>query len=233
MQAGYTGCMKVNREILARGALKLLNEVGLEQLTLRRLGVELKVQAAAMYWHFKKKEELIDEMATMVLAEAAPNIVPVRKQSDWKAWVVAFGEGLRNTLLRYRDGARMVAGTRLTNTEYMKTTEVVGTQLVESGFTVRQTVVLLSTIYNYTLSFVMEEQAVFPIPGKRSEQYDIRKRNEQLSGEAPPLLRQAGPILFDRFERRYKEGLNLILQGAARQLRSRNIATKPRSRRSR
>src|SRR5271156_2754930 len=116
--------MKVNRDILTRGALKLLNEVGLEQLTLRRLGVELKVQPAAMYWHFKSKEQLIDEMATMVLAEGAQHLVPVRKQSEWKAWVVAFGEGLRKTLLRYRDGARMVAGTRLTNTEYMKSAEV-------------------------------------------------------------------------------------------------------------
>jgi TetR/AcrR family transcriptional regulator, tetracycline repressor protein len=218
--------MKVNREILARGGLKLLNEVGLEQLTLRRLGLELKVQAAAMYWHFKSKEELIDEMATMVLAEGAQNLVPARKQSEWKAWAVAFGEGLRKTLLRYRDGARMVAGTRLTNTEYMKTAEVVGSQLVETGFTIRQTVVLLSTVYNYTLSFVIEEQAVFPMPGERSEQYDIRKRNEELSDEALPLLRQAGPILFDRFERRYKEGLDLILQGAACQLRSRKVPSR-------
>jgi len=215
--------MKVNRDILARGGLKLLNEVGLEQLTLRRLGVELKVQPAAMYWHFKSKEELINEMATMVLAEGAQNLVPVRKQSEWKAWVVAFGAGLRKTLLRYRDGARMVVGTRLTNTEYMKAAEAVGSQLVETGFTIRQTVVVLSTVYNYTLSFVIEEQAVFPMPGERSEQYDIRKRNEELSEEALPLLRQAGPILFDRFERRYKEGLNLILQGAACELRSRKV----------
>jgi TetR/AcrR family transcriptional regulator, tetracycline repressor protein len=222
--------MKVNREILVHGALKLLNQVGLEQLTLRRLGIELKVQAAAMYWHFKSKEELIDEMATMVLAQGASLLVPVRKQSEWKVWVVAFGEGLRKTLLQYRDGARMVAGSRLTNTEFMKTAEVVAAQLVETGFTLRQTVVLLSTIYNYTLSFVMEEQAVFPTPGKRSEQYDLRKRDESLSREALPLMRQAGPILFDRFERRYKEGLDLILQGAACQLRPPKVSprSKPR-----
>jgi TetR/AcrR family transcriptional regulator, tetracycline repressor protein len=35
------------------------------------------------------------------------------------------------------------------------------------------------------------------------------------------LMRQAGPILFDRFERRYKEGLALIVQGAACQLDAR------------
>ncbi len=206
--------MKVNREILTRGALKLLNEVGLEQLTLRRLGAELKVQATAIYWHFKTKEELIDEMATLVLAEGARQLVPAKESSDWSVWAASFGTGLRTTLLAYRDGARMVAGSRLTNTEYMKTAERIGAKLVESGFTVRQTVVLLSTIYNYTLSFVMEEQAVFPRPGERSPHYSIAERNAKLDERELPLLRQAGAILFDKFDRRYKEGLALILRGA-------------------
>lgn len=211
----------MNRDILVRGGLKLVDEAGLDQLTLRRLGAELKVQAAAMYWHFKSKEELIDEMATRVLAEAAPDLLPVRKQSGWEAWIVTFGKGLRKALLHYRDGARMVAGSRLTNTEYMTAAEAVGKQLVAAGFTVRQAIVLMSTVYNYTLSFVMEEQAVFPKRGERSALYDLKKRKEQLPQHALPLLRQAGPILFDRFERRYKEGLDLIVQGAICQLRAR------------
>src|ERR1700678_860808 len=213
--------MKVNREILTRGALNLLNEVGLEELTLRRLGAALEVRAGATYWHFKSKEELLDEMATLLLADAAPGLLPTRKQADWKVWVAAFGEGLRKALLRYRDGARMVTGTKLTNTEYMKTAEAVGAQLAKAGFTARQGLVLLSTVYHSPLSFVIEEQAVFPRPGERSEQYDLKKRSEALSHEALPLMRQAGPILFDRFERRYKEGLALILQGATSQLEAR------------
>jgi TetR/AcrR family transcriptional regulator, tetracycline repressor protein len=207
--------MKVNRNMVALTGLKLLNDVGLEQLTLRRLGTKLKVQAAAIYWHFKSKEELIDEMATMVLAEGAPNLLPVRRSSDWKVWAAAFGNGLRKTLLTYRDGARMVSGTELTNTEYMKTVESIATKLLDAGFSVRQAVVLLSTIYSYTLSFVMEEQTVYPRPNERSPRYDIAKRRSRLDAEELPILRQIGPILFDRFDRRYKEGLELILQGAA------------------
>src|SRR3984885_11658823 len=133
--------MKVNREMVAQAGLKLLNEVGLEQLTLRRLGTQLKVQAAAIYWHFKSKEELIDEMATMVLAEGASNLLPSRRGSDWKVWAASFGHGLRKTLLAYRDGARMVSGTELTNTEYMKTVERIAARIIESGFTVRHVAV--------------------------------------------------------------------------------------------
>lgn len=208
--------MKVNREMVTRAGLKLLNEVGLEQLTLRLLGRQLNVQAATLYWHFKSKQELIDEMATLVLAEGAAQMTPRKASADWKVWAAAYGNGLRRTLLGYRDGARMVAGTRLKDTEYMKTAERIGARLVEEGFTVRQTVVLMSTIYDYTLSLVMEEQAVYPKPGERSAQYDVAERNARLDAKEFPILRQAGAILFNGFDRRYREGLELILRGAER-----------------
>src|SRR5580658_4232844 len=206
--------MKINREMVTRAGLKLLNEDGLEQLTLRRLATELNVQAATIYWHFKSKEELLDEMATTVLAEGAAHLIPARKSSDWKVWASTFGEGLRKTLLAYRDGARMVSGTRLTNTEHLKTTERIGNEMLASGFSVRAAVVLFSTIYNYTLSFVMEEQAVFPVAGKRSPRYSIEERNARLDPAAFPFLRQTSTILFDHYDRRFREGLALILQGA-------------------
>ncbi|SNS36407.1 transcriptional regulator, TetR family [Granulicella rosea] len=206
--------MKINREMVTQAGLKLLNEIGLEQLTLRRLGTELNVQAATIYWHFKSKEELLDEMATTVLTEGAANLLPRRNSSGWRVWASTYGEGLRKTLMGYRDGARMASGTRLTTTEPLKTTEKIAAQLVACGFTVRGAVVLLSTIYNYTLSFAMEEQAVFPTPGKRSSSYSIEGRNARLDPEIFPYHRQASSILFDRYDRRYREGLELILKGA-------------------
>ena len=213
--------MKVNREMVAGAGLKLLNEGGLEQLTLRLLAKELKIQAPTVYWHFKSKQELIDEMATTVLAEGTRRLMPAKETAEWTVWATTFGRGLRKTLLAYRDGARMVAGSRLTNTVYMATAERVGAKLVGEGFTVRRAVVLLSTIYSYTVSFVMEEQAVYPRPKERSAQYDVAARNARLDAREFPILRRSGRILFDGFDRRYREGLDLIVSGAAAQMRKR------------
>jgi TetR/AcrR family tetracycline transcriptional repressor len=207
--------MKVNREIVVRRGLSLLNEVGLEQLTLRRLAFELKIQAPTLYWHFRSKEELIDAMATLALAEGTSDLVPVGKSRDWKAWVSTFGHGLRKTFLKYRDGARMIAGSRLTDTNYMETSELIGTRLIEAGFSVREATVLLSTVYIFTISFVIEEQSVFPAPGERSPSYDIQKRNAKLDAKKFPIMRRSATILFDRFDRRYKESLKLIIGGAS------------------
>src|SRR5580693_138439 len=153
--------MKINREMVTQAGLKLLNEIGLEQLTLRKLGTELNVQAATIYWHFKSKEELLDEMATTVVVENDEKLIPRKSSSDWKVWALTYGEGLRKTLLSYRDGARMASGTRWTSTEPLKPTERIGAQMIASGFSLRSAVVLLTTIRNYTFSFVIEEQAVF------------------------------------------------------------------------
>jgi TetR/AcrR family transcriptional regulator, tetracycline repressor protein len=207
--------MKINRDLVTQAGLKLLNEIGLEQLTLRRLADELNVQAATIYWHFKSKEELLDEMATTVLTEGAPNMLPRRNSNNWATWAAQYGAGLRKTLLAYRDGARMVSGTKLTNTEPLKTTERIATHLLSLGFSLRAAIILLSTIYNYTLSFTMEEQAVFPTPGQRSPKYSLAARNARLDPTTFPLHRQATPIIFDHYDRRYKEGLALILKGAS------------------
>jgi tetracycline repressor-like protein len=138
-------------------------------------------------------------------------------------WAATFGEGLRQTLLAWRDGARMVAGTRLTHTEYLKTIEEIGQRMPAAGFSVRAAVVLVGTIYNYTLSFVMEEQAVFPTPGKRSPRYSLVERDARLDPAVFPFLRQTSSILFDQYDRRFQQGLRLILRGARPPLPARPI----------
>lgn len=74
----------------------------------------------------------------------------------------------------------------------------------------------------------MEEQAAFSRPNKRSPQYDIELRNAKLDAKQFPVLRRSGRVLFDRFDRRYNEGLDLILCGAKVKRNSKIDATKSR-----
>jgi AcrR family transcriptional regulator len=59
-------------------------------------------------WHFKSKEELIDEMATMLLARAAPNLVPARKQTEWESWGASRSGANRWPRRLYRFCGRLV-----------------------------------------------------------------------------------------------------------------------------
>ena len=132
--------MKINRDIVTRAALKLLNEVGLERLTLRLLGQELKVQAATLYWHFKSKEELIDEMATAVLADDAET---AHSREEFQR-LQGVGDGVWNGFTRNPVGLPRQSPNGRGNSAYQQPIhEHRGAHDGQThGFTVRQAVVL-------------------------------------------------------------------------------------------
>jgi TetR/AcrR family tetracycline transcriptional repressor len=210
--------MSLDRPTMVTAALKLLDEVGLDGLTLRRLATTLNVQAPAIYWHFKHKQDLLDEMASTALVTGIRQI-HLNPSMKWDKWAMAYGKGLRQILLLHRDGARMISGTRLTDTSLYEPMEQSLRILVNAGFSHPSALNALSTIYCYAVGFVIEEQAVYPMPGERNELYDVEKRAERIDPNKLPLARDAGKFLFSNFDRRFKNGLNLIVAGLATQIK--------------
>ena len=90
-----------DRDSVARSALALLDEVGLADLSMRRIAAGLDVQPSALYWHFANKQELIAELADRITAT-----IP-SEPTD----VVATARGIRDALFTYRDGAELVLST--------------------------------------------------------------------------------------------------------------------------
>lgn len=112
---------RLDRETIVETALRLLNEEGLEGLTLRRLAKGLDVQAPALYWHFGNKQALLDEMATRMLRDM---LLPMAGQAEaggtaWQDWITDACRRARRTLLGYRDGAKVFSGTHLTDESHL------------------------------------------------------------------------------------------------------------------
>ncbi len=198
-----------------RVALRLLDKVGLDGLTLRKLASELHVQAPALYWHFKNKQELLDEMATSVLAEAIEEMLP-GPEGDWPDWALHLGRGIRRVLLRHRDGAKMFSGTYLTNSSLFVPIEAALRRLVDAGFTASDAICAYRTIYCYAVGFTIEEQAIHPRLGKRDPRYDLKRRASRLiPADQFPLAIAAGEAMVD-FDKQFQQGLQLIVQGIRR-----------------
>ncbi|WP_051794859.1 TetR/AcrR family transcriptional regulator [Streptomyces sp. NRRL S-87] len=212
----------LSRTTVAEAALRLLNETGLEKLTLRAIASELDVKAPALYWHFKNKQELIDEMATEMyrrMARDAPESLstldpdPSAPALGWRDRVLVANRGLRHSLLAYRDGARVFSGSRFTGTDHAEHSEIQLRALLAAGFELDQAVRTLATTFSYTLGFVTEEQGVHPVPGERREGYDVTERGERLAEF--PLSAAAGTHLFEEYDAHFEEGLQLILDGVS------------------
>lgn len=210
--------MPLDRQLILRQAFVVLNGAGLEGLTLRRLAGRLKVKAPALYWHFKNKQDLLDEMAAEVMRRSLVKSSAFDAIQDWHDWASATYSSLRKTLLAYRDGARMFSGTYLTDVDLYAPMEASLRRLTDAGFTLRQAVVGLSALYSYTIGFVIEEQATELTPGKPNPQYDLARREKRVNKELHPLAAAAGAEMFVQHDARFAEGLTLILAGMASSL---------------
>ena len=213
--------MPLDRKAILECAFAILNESGYETLTLRRIAKGLDVQAPAIYWHFKNKQELLDEMGTQVMREAAEGAAPQDPAQSWESWAIAYGTGLRRTLLRYREGARMFSGTRLTDTTLYDALETSLRKLTGAGFSLQTALHGMGTLYCYTIGFVIEEQAVRPMPDEMNPQYDLAERNARINRETHPLAYAIGEDIFTDYGSRFRAGLETIVSGM------RNTLTKP------
>ena len=209
--------MPLDRAIILGQAFAILNEMGLEGLTLRRLAARLGVQAPAIYWHFKNKQELLDEMGTQVFRQALDEAPVFNAEQTWVDWAKSYCTGLRRTLLRYREGAKMFSGTYLTDATLYAPMDASLRKLTTAGFTLHQAVVGLGVLYSYVVGFVIEEQAVKPIPdqSKPDPRYNLAHRDQRIDKEKYPLAHAAGPVMFADQNTRFLEGVELIIQGMA------------------
>lgn len=207
--------MALDRDVIVRTALRLLNEVGLEDLSLRRIARELGVQAPALYWHFRNKQALLDEMAATVLADTWPTLLPAAATLPWQGWLRAYALGLRQLLLAYRDGARMFSGTYLTEPALFAPMEQALATLTAYGFRPAEAVPILNTLYAYAVGFTIEEQAVFPSPGQRDPRYEPAARAERVDAARFPLVHATGAMVLTDYPARYAAGVELIIAGVA------------------
>ncbi|MGX1758562.1 TetR/AcrR family transcriptional regulator C-terminal domain-containing protein [Streptomyces lydicus] len=212
---------RIDRKKVVDTALRLLNEVGLDGLTLRGIAKELNVQAPALYWHFKNKQELLDEMATEMTRRmtggpegGGPGAGP--HDGTWQETLLDSCRRVRRELLGYRDGAKVFSGTRMTDgTVAAEALDFLMTCLTGAGFTLDAAAQAWWTAYNFTVAVVIEEQSVHPVPGQREIRdpaYDLSERERQLGPEFP-LAAQAGQVMFGDLERSFEAGLRIIVAG--------------------
>ncbi|MEV4756090.1 TetR/AcrR family transcriptional regulator C-terminal domain-containing protein [Micromonospora sp. NPDC049559] len=147
----------MDRAAIIGAALDLLDEVGLDGLTMRRLAERLNVKNPALYWHFPSKGALLEEMAQLL--QARQDFGPPRAGESWQRWLTRRGRERRQVLLSHRDAARLVAGTR-TGPELVEKFESELNALVAAGFTPGQALLAIGTLTRFVTGFVLDEQAL-------------------------------------------------------------------------
>ena len=94
----------LTRERLVDAALALIDDEGLEGLSMRALADRLRVKAASLYWHVRDRRELLELLAEAILE----SVSRPRQRATWRETVQANAESLRRTVAAHKDANRVL-----------------------------------------------------------------------------------------------------------------------------
>ncbi|GAA4670815.1 TetR/AcrR family transcriptional regulator C-terminal domain-containing protein [Amycolatopsis dongchuanensis] len=207
----------ITRERIVTAALELLDEKGMDALTVRALASRLDVAAPALYWHVRNKQELLDEMSTFVMRRVTDALSSIPAGADWRDDLATYGRVLRTEYLRHRDGARIFSGTRFSDPEVVKAKESWLARLAEAGFSLAEADDAIELVTAFVVGFVIEEQERSQSAGIDPARYSLADRDAWL-GEGAELVKAAGH-LRDEGDQRFERHLAVLLDGLAAQSR--------------
>ena len=110
----------LSRELVLGAGTRFIEKHGLSQLTMRRLGKELGVEAMALYRYVPSREDLLDGIVARVLLELQddPDVF-VHPRQGWQDYLVRLAHGLRKLAMAYPQVFPVVA-TRPTGAPWIR-----------------------------------------------------------------------------------------------------------------
>lgn len=193
----------LSAERVVAEALSLVNEGGLESLTMRRLADRLNAHLPTIYRLVDGKDALMDEMAETILANALSTFPP--DGSDWTAQVKSLAAGLRSALLAQRDGARIVGGNYAAKRANLTYTDTLVGCMQGIGLVGEYALWASGAVFCFVLGEVLEQQGA---GGGELENLEGALH----AGNYPHLASSPVEHLLD-FDARFEYGLNLLISG--------------------
>ncbi|MFD7502872.1 TetR/AcrR family transcriptional regulator C-terminal domain-containing protein [Streptomyces sp. NPDC059850] len=193
--------MALDRTAVVTAALELLDDAGLDKLTMRKVAERLGVQLNTVYWHASSKPRLLELMADAMLAGCADGPLP----EPWDERAHTLAHRYRAALLARRDGARVMAGTYVAEEHTLRFADTLIGAFLDGGHTPAEAGWRTWSLVYFTIGLTQEEQAA------------------GAARDLDPLLRAATADRYPRlaavvghfgdFEDRFRHGVGLLVSG--------------------
>lgn len=205
---------------ILEAALLLLNEIGLKELSMRKIAEKLQVKTASLYYHVKDKEELMQLLTDRI----SSRMVWPETTLSWQEQIYQWAEQFRKVLISHRDAVELFNLTIAKGYERLTQIEKLYQLLVSAGFSDPYVPWIASMLKNYVQGFVAEEAQLNARSRNHhssyqdmSEQYDLFYR--QLPKERfPNMIRLASYTTNTNWENEFHFGLSVLIDGFSTRL---------------
>lgn len=202
----------LSRERVLHAAIAVVDQVGLESLTMRRLGAHLGVEAMSLYKHVASKDDILDGIVDIVISQ----IDLPSPETNWKTAMRRRAISARRVLASHPWAIGMLESRAAMGPGALQYVDAVIGSLRAGGFSIEMAAHAFMLLDSYIYGFVVQEMS-FPV--NRSEEsvepagHELQAlpadRYPHLAEMAGEYATRPGPNFADEFE----FGLDLILDG--------------------
>lgn len=210
--------VSLTRELVLRAALTIMDESGIETLSMRLLGTRLGVEAMSLYNHVANKDDILDGVLDLVVEEIAIPAVHANWRSAMKERAVSAWRAFKR-----HPWASALMDSRLSSSparlRYFDT--IIGT-LHRAGFSLELAARAFSVLDCYVYGFGPQRLNMVS-SGEKEDEKRSEAFHDVIPGESYPYLAQMAELAmktgYDE-DADFEFGLNLILDGLERLLKS-------------
>lgn len=189
-----------NREEVVQAALELLDEQGIEKVTLRGVARRLDAHLNTVSYQVHTKAHLLELMADAVLGGLDLHSLPV----DPRERIHALVAELRTVMLSRRDGARLVAGADALQANTLRAADVLADAILRLTDDETTAVRVHMSIHYLVLGLAQEEQAEGGQPPPDG-------RLSPSAHDYPALHRLVSRVPDEPYEERLRFGVEAII----------------------
>ena len=209
---------RLSRERIVTAALRIMDDEGLEAVTMRRVAHELGVEAMSLYHHVGDKDELLDGICEQVMADFE---FPI-PTGDWAENCRAGARAWRRLMQRHPEVIELFARQRgpAISVESMRPSEFALRLLRESGLPDRDVAQAFHAIGGYIQGFVEMERGSIAGGTDAAHVKAHQALADSLDPEEFEALRAVSPYFADCSpDEQFEFGLDLLIQGLLAKVR--------------
>lgn len=146
-------------ERIRDAALQLIEQDGLEELSTRKLGRALGVEAMAIYWYYPSKDALLDAVVETLVSKLAPARPPAEGPVDFIDALRGLAHGYRALAHAYPKAFPLLATRRFSTEPTYRFLDGIFTLAAERGLDARTTARFYRLVASYCSGVALDELA--------------------------------------------------------------------------
>jgi TetR/AcrR family tetracycline transcriptional repressor len=202
------GRQPLTRERILEAAVALVDDQGLEGLSMRKLGTSLGVEAMSLYNYIPNKAALLDGVLERVVSEIK---IP-EDGSTWDERLRQMTHSFRSIALSHPRVVPLFAMRPFNSLPALEVVEAVFELLAEAGFPPEDAFRALRAMSAYAIGFTISE--ALQIMGEGADRPPVRFIDPESTEENFPRTIEAAPVMLkDDSDLQFEFGVDLLLSG--------------------